>query len=546
MFRTFHVTDGTVYFGLSVFSDFAVHSALIRSFSVGGNFPTVFPHFPDGTMRYHFMFQFFAGALEYLGFDIGMAFNSISALALFSACIALFAVAYELTAKYAAGVLAVVFMFFRPSFTGIIHYWENRPYGDIRTAIMSVVENFDFIGRTPNEAWGLWNTNVYANQRHLALGIAVALIGFWAMLPLMRETGQKFSSIKEWLMDFALSKKAWLPQNMLRAVSIGALTGAASFYNGAMVIASLAVLAVCAFFSKHRLEFLIIAAIAFAMSSAQAAFFGQGAEIVSPRYFFGFIAPEKTLPGVMGYIFELSGPGLIAAAAAVCIKPSKLLPVFCIFSAPLIVTFTLSLTPDITVNHKYYFFAMMLINILAAYGIMELFTGDGLKRFFGRTAYVWGGALLALCLLTGFYDNMAMANRNRDERAVTMPVTDEYQRWLLENTGSRDVFLTFWHWIDRIYMTGRFEFLGWPYYAGSGGHDTHGRKLAADAMFGASTPEALRRLTREHGIDFIVIDRALSASADFYVNEENIRHTFPLVFSLEDEGLYVFKVEGLQ
>ena len=540
MNRTFNISDGNINFGLSVFSDFAVHSALIRSFSVGGNFPTVFPHFPDGTMRYHFMFQFCAGMLEYLGFNIALAFNSISAASLFCACLALYAVAYELTGKRIVGALAVLFMFCRPSFSGIIYFLDGRPYESISAAFFSVRNNFDFIGRTPNEAWGLWNTNVYANQRHLAAGITVALAALYAMTPLMRETGKKIKPLKIFLAGFLFNKEAWLPQNIFRAVFVGIFLGASSFYNGAMVIAALTVLAVCAIFSKHRLEFLIAAVIAYGMSTAQAAFFGQGADIVNPQYFFGFISPDKTAAGVLKYIFELSGPGLIAAAIAIISNPRKFLPVFCVFVSPLVFTFTLSLTPDITVNHKYYFFSMMLINIFAAYGIAELFAGAGAKRFLGRSAYAWGAALLVLCLLTGAYDNAAMYHRNTADRYVTVPVTDEYQQWILNETGPRDVFLTFWHWIDRIYMTGRYEFLGWPYYAGSGGHDTTARKYIADAMFGAGSPDELRRLARVHGIDYIVLDRALLTSSDYSVNEEVIRAAFPLVYSSDHEVLYVF------
>jgi len=50
---------------LSVFSDFAPHLAVIRSFSFGSNFPTEYPHFADGTIRYHFLF-FTAIAAQYL------------------------------------------------------------------------------------------------------------------------------------------------------------------------------------------------------------------------------------------------------------------------------------------------------------------------------------------------------------------------------------------------------------------------------------------------------------------------------------------------
>ena len=79
MWRTFFVKEGTLYVGLSVFSDFAPHLGMIRSFSLGNNFPTVYSH-----IRYHFMFQFLAGNLEFLGMRLDWAFNLPSALSMIS------------------------------------------------------------------------------------------------------------------------------------------------------------------------------------------------------------------------------------------------------------------------------------------------------------------------------------------------------------------------------------------------------------------------------------------------------------------------------
>ena len=244
MYKTFNIKDGNINFGMSVFSDFAVHSALIRSFSMGSNFPTCFPHFPDGTMRYHFLFQFCTGTLEYLGFTIVDAFNILSILSLFNCVLLLYGVALELTGKRVVAMLSAVFLFCRPSFTGIIHFIDQWPYASADAALQSILTNFDFIGRTPNEAWGLWNTNVYANQRHLALGISVVLIGLWFMKPLIRdfslawpttELGEKMS-FNDLLFNFLFTKEAWLPQNYFRAILIGLLVGGASFFNGSMVI----------------------------------------------------------------------------------------------------------------------------------------------------------------------------------------------------------------------------------------------------------------------------------------------------------------------
>ena len=66
MVFVFHVSDGYLYSGFTVFGDYAPHTAMMRSFSLGNNFPTQYPHFGGEDVKYHFMFQFLVGNLEYL------------------------------------------------------------------------------------------------------------------------------------------------------------------------------------------------------------------------------------------------------------------------------------------------------------------------------------------------------------------------------------------------------------------------------------------------------------------------------------------------
>ena len=66
MFYVFHMKDGVMYSGFSVYGDYAPHTAMMRSFSRGNNFPTQYPHYGGQDVKYHFMFQFLVGNLEYL------------------------------------------------------------------------------------------------------------------------------------------------------------------------------------------------------------------------------------------------------------------------------------------------------------------------------------------------------------------------------------------------------------------------------------------------------------------------------------------------
>ena len=63
MFYVFHMKDGVMYSGFSVYGDYAPHTAMMRSFSRGNNFPTQYHHYGGQDVKYHFMFQFLVGNL---------------------------------------------------------------------------------------------------------------------------------------------------------------------------------------------------------------------------------------------------------------------------------------------------------------------------------------------------------------------------------------------------------------------------------------------------------------------------------------------------
>jgi hypothetical protein len=97
MFYTFSISKNRMFIGLSVWGDFGPHLAVIRSFSWGANFPATYPHFAGGGIRYHFLFQFLAANLEFLGLRIDWAFNIPSILSMVSFLTLLYSFSVVLT-----------------------------------------------------------------------------------------------------------------------------------------------------------------------------------------------------------------------------------------------------------------------------------------------------------------------------------------------------------------------------------------------------------------------------------------------------------------
>ena len=159
---------------------------MIRSFSVSNNFPTQYSHFAGEDVRYHFMFQFMVGNLEYLGLRLDFAFNLPSIFGMVSLYMLLFVFVVRLTKSRLCGYLTAFLFTFRSSFT-LFRYMAEQWKGDVWNALKT---NTEFLGYTQNENWGLWNLNVYCNQRHLAFAMALLVLALLLFLPYVEQMGE--------------------------------------------------------------------------------------------------------------------------------------------------------------------------------------------------------------------------------------------------------------------------------------------------------------------------------------------------------------------
>jgi len=336
MWTTFFIKGNDLYIGVSVFSDFSPHIGMIRSFSYGNNFPTAYPHFAGEDIKYHFMFQFLVGNLEYLGLRLDYAFNIPSIISFISAFLLLYLLAVKITGKIGAGILACLFFAFR-SGKALFTFLSELPKGT--DLINALAVNTNFVANTPNENWGLWNLNVYCNQRHLAFGLTTIFLVLLLFLPNLYEMFEELKQLKFIAMEHKkinehksfiaklgdkikvafFTKAGWEVQDIRRSFATGVLMGSLCFFHGAAVIGCLTVLFVMAVLSKRRLEYLIVAIIAISMSFLQTNFFIHGSA-VSTKFLFGFIAENKTLFGVASYLERLLGILPFVLLAAFCFE----------------------------------------------------------------------------------------------------------------------------------------------------------------------------------------------------------------------------------
>ena len=84
MFTTFGMKDGNMLIGIHQSSDYGSTVSIMQSFARGHNFPTEFTHFSGERIRYHFLFYFQAGNLEFLGFSPAFANNILAVFSMSS------------------------------------------------------------------------------------------------------------------------------------------------------------------------------------------------------------------------------------------------------------------------------------------------------------------------------------------------------------------------------------------------------------------------------------------------------------------------------
>ena len=595
MFNSFYHKEDYTGVGVSVFSDFSTHIGMIRSFSSGNNFPAVYSHYAGADMKYHFMHQFFVGNLEFLGLRLDLAFNIPSIITFVGTCMLIFALSLKLFGKRMIGVTAVLFFIFRSS-RSFLEYMAGID-GTFKEIIKKASENTDFIGSTTNENWGLYNLNVYANQRHLAFGLCVILLALIFMLPpffaqfvrirsVLRELEQKkilraaalsceapaeetivnsqnkntSTSVSEeseenesgkteeklpnrfilFFRESFFSADAWLPVDIKTAVVTGLMLGMCSFFNGACVIGCLLVLLFIAAASDRRLEFALTAIIAVILSVIQSNTFIDG-KALSFRWEPGYLADVKSLFGTIEFINTLLGIFVVLLIASAVILNGYYRWLLVAFTTPIVFALTFQMTNDTSVNHKYIMIGCMLADIFIAAFIRHVFVKKGV---FVKVVAL---GLIAAMTVTGIYEFTIFIRKNSEKNNGIMKFydNDALTDWVMDNSDAKDVYLTNWYSLNNLVFGGGMLYYGWPYYAWSAGYDTAYREAKAIEMYTAYDSETLKELAEEEGIRFIVVDFSErddvgnpAVYGGYTVNVINISNTYECVFSDGTKFIY--------
>src|SRR5206468_12181752 len=176
MFASFNSKGSKLQIANPEYSDFGPNTAIMQSFAVGHNFPTQYPHFSGDRIRYHFLFYFQAGNLEFLGLNPPWSLNLLSITTLVAMLVLVMVLGQVLFNSRAVGRLGSLLFFF---FGSLSYVPFLRKLASVRAAIQAITHQRDYLQTIfpyRGEAWGTWSQVTYLNQRHFASAIGILLL----------------------------------------------------------------------------------------------------------------------------------------------------------------------------------------------------------------------------------------------------------------------------------------------------------------------------------------------------------------------------------
>ena len=176
MFASFNSSGSKLQISNPEYSDFGPNTAIIQSFAVGHNFPTEYPHFSGDRIRYHFLFYFQAGNLEFLGLNPAWSLNLLSIITLVAMLTLAMVLGEVLFNSRAVGRLGSLLFFF---FGALSYIPFLQKQASVRAAIQAIRQRGEFLPTIfpyRGEQWGTWSQVTYLNQRHFASAIGILLL----------------------------------------------------------------------------------------------------------------------------------------------------------------------------------------------------------------------------------------------------------------------------------------------------------------------------------------------------------------------------------
>ncbi len=452
MSSTFIYRGGQFFIAPKLYSDFGAHLPLIRSFSLGQNWPPEYPFFAGQPIRYHYLFYLVVGMGERIGLNVALVLNVLSTLGLVLLLVMVYKLTYLFFKSKLAGLLSIIFVLFNGSLS-FVEYFEQNGWSWVSLwDIPSKIQFASFGPWSGRAVAAFWNLNIYTNQRHLALSYGLLLL---LIYPLVKSLYKKFSlhPIFHFLIIAGYSLFPLLHQ---------------AGYLMLFVVTIIWLL----FYARRTSRLLITYSMAL-FCSFMVFWFGTTGSGQLPLLQPFYLATDRTVLGLLNYWWRNLGGYLLLVIPALAWSIKKRNLLWPIFIFIFIAANTWRLSADMINNHKLINLSVIVLQIISAGLLIKISKYWLLKPL----------VILTIIFLTfsGVMDFFPILNDSGG------PVND-YPRspviaWIKDNTPRKTQFLTSSYFYNPASLAGRQIFLDYGYHAWSMGYDDHYKRAALNQLY---------------------------------------------------------------
>jgi hypothetical protein len=449
-------------------SDFGGYLPQIRSFSLGKNWPPQYPLYPGVPTRYHFLFYMFVGLLEKAGLQLDWALNLPSAAGFFFLLVMLWLTAKKIFQKETVAWLSLLFFLFNGSFS-FLDFFKKYPLSSQSLNYLINLRDFpSFAPWNGSQIAAFWNLNVFTNQRHLGLSLALGLLLVY-LLYTRHSRGIYF---------------------------VGFISGLFIVLNQAVF--GIAILFVGWFFlvdSTLRKPLLISA-----LGGLPLIYFTFLTIPTRPplNIHLGFLAPQPpALLGILNFWLLNFGLHLILIPIGFILAPKKVR----ILIPPLVVLFLIpnifQLSVDIINNHKLFNFFLSLGVMFTAYTIVRIWDSALIGKIitpFLVFFLIFGGLIDLFPVINDTYFPVADIPANPDAT------------YIVSHTPKDAVILNSTWFYHPASIAGRFIYNGYSYFTWSFGYDQVSREQTTVAIYSSPDKATACDLLRQANISYVELN----------------------------------------
>lgn len=538
---TFQYKDNQFVMASKVWSDFGAHLPLIRSFSMGLNFPPEYPQFPGESIRYHYLFYALVGWLELAGVRIDFALNILSALGLSLLLWMIYLYAKSIARSVAGGLVAVVLVLSNGSFS----WWQfTQRYLQMSelSSLWQIVSGWlsAIVKQTSFTAFGpwdggvisaFWTLNVYTNQRHLPLSYGLVLLLLWPLV--------KVLVLKQ---KYVLSR--WWAVGMIFVMSVFPLL------HQAGVVILLGSILVVVLLHINRKLLIENWRLLFTYGMGMVVVLGAMYTLVPTGHPIHvkpwFLANHESWLQLAKYWWL--NIGLYSVLCVPLLWWRHHSRVFTVLALGLlIVTNIWQLSPDMINNHKLVNFALLYLAISVSSLLVSAWRNSatyvyGDYRKFSKPVVRTGLVILFFGLIFGgIVDFFPIVNDHKIIYAdwPLQPVAV----WIKQNTAPESVFLTTEFFYHPANSVGRKIFVDYGYFAWSLGYKDQERRAIMRKLFGSyDSLSDWCQTARMNGIDYIAINPRAETIDDQVVISDSFVVTSLQPTAETSDGYRIYRV----